>query len=235
MAETLFTSTSQAVSRCEFNEMNLQVGDRLEFQLTPTAMNPRLLTHLIGYEAGQSLLVRTPYQNNLPVNVHEGAQVVIRLFSGTKAFAFFSRVQRMCIAPFLYLHLAYPGEIQCLEIRKNERLPLRLLAEARAKGTWRPAMLLDLGMGGALVESAHRLGQPGEAVEVRISFPVEPILSEVQLNLTASILHVESHHDVDSLPSYRHGIEFRDLGKGDSVMLQNFLFRLLLEPHSTGG
>jgi hypothetical protein len=234
MAETLFTSTSQAVSRCEFGEMNLQVGDRLEFQLTPTALHPRLITHLIGYEPGQSVLMRTPFQNNLPVNVHEGAEVVIRAFSGTKAFAFLSQVQRMCIAPFLYLHLAYPNEIQYLEIRKNERLPLRLLAETRVKGTWRPAMLLDLGMGGSMVESAHHLGQPGDVVELRISFPVEPMLGEVQITAAAAIQHVEPHHGADGLPTYHHGVEFRDLSKGDSVMLQNFLFRLLLDAHGTG-
>ena len=235
MPETLFSPMSQAVSRCEFSEMNLQVGDRLEFQLTPSAMHPRLFTHLIGYEPEQSVLVRTPFQNNLPVNVHEGVQVVIRAFSGTRAFAFLSQVQRMCIAPFLYLHLAYPSEIQYLEIRKNERLPLRLLAETRARDTWRPAMLLDLGMGGSLVESTHQLGQPGETVELRISFPVEPILGEIQISVAATILHVEPYHAADALPTYRHGVEFRDLGKGDSVMLQNFLFRLLLEPHSSGG
>jgi hypothetical protein len=33
------------------------------------------------------------------------------------------------------------------------------------------------------------------------------------------------------LPVWRQGVEFQALGKRDAVMLQNFLFRLLLEPH----
>jgi hypothetical protein len=231
MAESLFTPSAQPVSRCAFEEMNPRVGERLEFQLMPSALHPRLYTHLIGYEPSQSLLVRTPYENQLPVNVSEGAGVVIRAFSGTRAFAFATRIQRLCIAPFLYLHLAFPEEVQYLEIRAQERLPLRLLAQARVQGDWRPALLLDLGLGGALVESAHPLGQAGDTTELRFAFPVPPMEGEAEVNVAATIQHVDPHHGADGLPVWRQGVEFQALGKRDAVMLQNFLFRLLLEPH----
>lgn len=232
MADSLFASANRPASRCAFDEMGLRVGDRLEFQQLPGKLHPRLFTHLIGYEPGLSLLVRTPYEGHLPVNVQEGDAVVIRTFSGTKAFAFTSRIQRLCIAPFLYLHLDFPEAIQCLEIRADERLPLRLLAEARpAGGEWQPALLLDLGMGGALVESNHPLGQPGQVLELRFAFPVPPLEGEVSLCVEAVLQHVDAHHGSDGLSAWRHGVAFRGLGKGDSVMLRNFLFRLLLEPH----
>ena len=231
MAEALFTQNPRNLAYCDFSEMNLQVGERVEFQLTPTRLHPRLYTRLIGYVPGESVLVRTPLSNNLPVNVHEGQQAVVRVFSGTKAFAFLTQVQRICIAPFLYLHLGFPAEIQCLEIRKNQRLPVRLLAEVKVKTLWKPALLLDLGMGGALVESAHPLGEPGEGVEVRFSFPVEQLEREVPLTVTASLLHVEAHPTGDAPPTWRQGVKFQRLGKGEKVMLQNFLLKMLVDAH----
>lgn len=232
MAEALFPPESRNVGCCAFSDMKLQVGDRLEFQLTPTAMNPRLFTHVVGYEPGESLLVRTPFQNNLPVNVYEGQQVVVRTFSGTRAFAFLTRVQRICISPFLYLHLDFPAEVQCMVIRRNQRLPVHLLAEARGKGGWHPAMLIDLGLGGAQVECAHPLGAPGETAELRFAFPVEPLEGDVTLTVRAKILHAEPFHGAYGPTTWRHGVEFQGLGKGDRVMLQNFLFASLLHGHA---
>lgn len=60
MAEALFPSVSGRPGRCAFTETRLKIGQRLEFQLTPAALNPRRYTHLIGYEPGQSVLVATP-------------------------------------------------------------------------------------------------------------------------------------------------------------------------------
>lgn len=145
MTEDLFANASGRRGRCPFTAMKPRVGQRIEFQIAPAALHPRLFTHLIGYEPGESVLVRTPHENNLPVNVHEGQAVLVRSFDGTRAYAFETTVQRICIAPFLYLHLAYPPEVQYLQVRQDARVPVRLLAEVRAQETWLPALVLDLG------------------------------------------------------------------------------------------
>lgn len=228
MAEALFPPASGRPARCAFTETRLKIGQRVEFQLTPAALHPRLYTHLIGYEPGQSVLVATPRQDNLPVNVHEGQALVLRAFSGTRAYAFETLVQRICISPFLYLHLAYPGEVQYLQIRKDARLPVRLLAEVCLGEHWHPALILDLGMGGALLETAHALGAAGQAVTLRFAIPVEAMQEEVPLTLSAQVLHVQRHQDGNAPATWRQGVAFASPGKGERVMLQNFLFGVLL-------
>ncbi len=228
MVETLFPDASGPAARCGFAETRLKIGQRLAFQLAPTALHPRLYTHLIGYEPGQSVLVATPRQDNLPVNVHEGQAVVVRAFSGTRLFAFETQIQRICIAPFLYLHLAYPGEVQSLQIRWDARLPVRLLAEVQVGEQWQPALVLDLGMGGAQLETAHPLGEAGKRVALRFAIPVEAMQEEVPLRLTARVLHGERHQAGNAPATWRHGVVFESPSKGERVMLQNFLFSVLL-------
>ncbi len=225
MAEDLFPPGSRDLTRCGFGEMAPRIGERVEFQLTPTRLQPRLYTHVIGYEPGEGLLIRTPLQNNLPANLHEGQEVVIRGFTGTRAYAYTTRVQRICIMPFLYLHLDLPKEMQCVEVRKSQRKPVRLLGEAKTdeEGQWQPVMLLDLGLGGALVESGHSLGEEGEELDLRFTIPVELLEQDIELNTASGLLHVQSHRRDDGPQTYRHRLKFQDLGKGERVLLQNFL------------
>lgn len=229
MAKALFPPVSGRPARCAFTETRLKIGQRLEFQLTPTSLHPRLYTHLIGYEPGQSVLVATPRQGPLPVDVHEGQGLVLRAFSGTRAYAFETQVQRICISPFLYLHLAYPGEVQYLQIRKEARLPVRLLAEVEVDGHSHPALILDLGMGGALLETAHALGTEGKTVTLRFAIPVEAMQEEVPLTLSAQVLHVQRHESGNAPATWHHGVAFASPGKDERVMLQNFLFGILVE------
>lgn len=236
MAEALFPFSSQDIKRGSFDDLKLQVGERIELQRTPAGLNPRLFTRVVGYVPGESLLVRTPLENNLPADLREGDKVFVRAFSGTRAFGFTSTVQRLCVAPFLYMHLAIPDEVQYVDIRHDQRLPVKLLAEARAAGSdWQPVLMLDLAEGGSLVESMHVLGETGAEIELRFSFPLEHLAQEVTLTV-AGKLHPAGTPQLDvGVQAYRYGVEFGELSGNDAVLLQNFLFSLLWDTQTKHG
>ena len=48
------------VATCEFDEMNLQIGERIELERMESADKTRYFTTLIGYMRNQSLLIKTP-------------------------------------------------------------------------------------------------------------------------------------------------------------------------------
>lgn len=229
MTEDLFANASGRRGQCPFTAMKPKVGQRIEFQIAPAALHPRLFTHLIGYEPGESVLVRTPLENHLPVNVHEGQAVLVRCFDGTRAYAFETTVQRICIAPFLYLHLAYPPEVQYLQVRQAARVPVRFLAEVRAQASWQPALVLDLGLGGALLETSHALGETGSPVEVRLAIPVDSTQAEVPMTLVARLQRIDRHQEGAGPPVWRQGVKFEGCGREERMRLQNFLLRQMLE------
>lgn len=228
MAETLFPYNPQDIKLCGFDDLHLQVGDRLEVQRIPASHNPRLFTRVIGY-APESLLIRTPLVNNLPADLQEGDKVYVRGFTGTRAFGFASSVQRLCIAPFLYMHLQVPKEVQYVEIRRDQRLPVKLLAQIKGAGDWQPALMLDLAESGSLVECQHAVGEPGDEVTLKFSFPLEHMEQEVTLSVAGILHRAQAQRREDGLQVYRYGVEFKDMPGNDAVLLQNFLFKLLLD------
>lgn len=236
MAEALFPYSPQDIKHCSFADLKLQVGERIELQRSPAGLNPRLFTRVIGYAPGESLLIRTPVVNNLPADLREGDKVYVRAFSGTRAFGFASSVQRLCIAPFLYMHLTMPGEVQYVDIRHDQRLPVKLLAEARgAGGDWQPVLMLDLAEGGSLVESMHAMGGVGAEVELRFSFPLAHLAQEVTLTVAGKLHPAGTPQLDDGVQAYRYGVEFGELSGNDAVLLQNFLFNLLWDMQTRHG
>ncbi len=232
MAEALFPFDKKDIKQCRFEDMNLQVGQRVELQRIPPGINPRLFSVLIGYAPGESLLVRMPLLSNLPADLQEGDRLYLRVSSGTQAFGFATKVQRLCIVPFHYMHLAMPSEIQCVDIRHDQRFTVNILAEIKATGRdWQPTLMLDLAEGGSMVECAHTIGEPGTAVELRFSIPAGHAEQEVTLTLVGKVHKTETRHREDGLQAYRHGIEFAELSGNDALLLQNFLFRLMLDHH----
>lgn len=232
MAEALFPFDKKDIKQCRFEDMNLQVGQRVELQRIPPGINPRLFSIVIGYAPGESLLVRMPLHNKLPSDLQEGDPLYMRVSSGTRAFGFATKIQRLCIVPFHYMHLAIPNEIQCVDIRRDQRFTVSMLAEIKAAGgEWQPALMQDLAEGGSLVECAHAIGEPGTAVELRFSIPAGHAEQEVMLTLSGKVHKVEAQHREDGLHAHRHGIEFDGPSGNDALLLQNFLFRLMLDHH----
>lgn len=230
MAEALFPFDKKDIKQCRFEDMHLQVGQRVEIQRIPPGINPRLFSSVIGYAPGESLLVRTPLHNKLLPDLQEGDRLYVRASSGTQAFGFATTVQRLCIAPFHYMHLAVPGEIQCVDIRRDQRFAVNILAEIKvAGGDWQPALMRDLAEGGSLVEAAHAVGEPGTAVELRFTIPAGHAEQEATLTLPGKVHKVEAIHREDGLHAHRHGIEFEGLGGSDALLLQNFLFHLMFD------
>ena len=232
MAEALFPFDKKDIKQCRFEDMALEVGQRVELQRAPPGVNPRLFSTLIGYAPGESLLVRTPVLNNLPVDLQEGDRLYLRLSSGTRAFGFATKVERLCIVPFHYMHLAVPDEIQCVDIRRDRRFNVNILAEIKAAGQdWQPALMLDLAEGGSLIECAHAVGESGTAIELRFGLPAGHAEQEVTLTLPGKVDKTETRNRDEGLRAYRHGIEFTGLAGNDALLLQNFLFRLMLDHH----
>ena len=223
------------VAPCEFDEMNLQIGERVELERIDSADKTRYFTTLIGYMRNQSLLVKTPIAGGLPLSIADEAVMAVRVFSGTKAFAFVVPVMRVCTSPAHYIHLAFPSTIQCAEIRKALRVSLRLTAKAKAVNVRefpQEVEITDLSISGAHVESDKLLGQKGQHLQLSLAFRINPNDYEAHLNVKARIQSVEHHTPArEGAAVYVHGVEFEDLGSAESILLQSYIYQLLIAEH----
>lgn len=233
-----FAAANLSVVDYSFDDMHLQAGERVQIELRVGAEQQRLLTTLVGYADGESVLIRTPLANGLPLTLAEGEKVVVRAFSGQTAFAFTSTIQRVCTSPFAYVHLSYPSTVRgamirdALRVRANlaaQVTNLRLGVEARPV----PAILSDISTAGASLDAYEPLGKEGDVLSLAFTFYIKPHDYDVNLRITAAIQTRREQEEAD--PSgrniIRHGVRFQGLHASEIILLQNLVYQLMVDDH----
>ena len=235
MNQQLPRATRFPLTDFSFDDMRLQVGERVQIELLGAHEHEHHFTTLIGYLKGQSLLVKTPIVHGLPLPVPDGATVEVRAFSGSTVFTFQCEVVRVCVSPFAYLHLSFPTLIRGAVIRKSERVRVNIPARVAsvregAQEEWLPAGIVNIGTGGALIESRHELGGPNAAIRVAFSFNIEPDDFEASVSVQAVIQKVTQAGEMDAAGRVLkyYGVQFRGLQPGQAVVLQNLVDQRLI-------
>lgn len=223
-------------SKIEFEDMNLQVGVRLQIMLKDTSVPTVLYTTLIGFVLGEYLLLQIPQDNGEPVSIPQAATVAIRVFSGVSVFTFDSRVESIVSEPRAYMLLTFPDNIQKVGLRKAVRvkanLPVRILNPADRE-VLKEATLSDISLSGALVSTSNPLGSSGDNILIEFSIKVQPQNLDVTISTNASIRSVQqavgSSVDGRSFYTvYTYGINFSDIDAAHQAMLQNYVYETLL-------
>lgn len=217
----------------EFEDMNLQVGVRLQI-MASNATNPTVhYTTLIGFSAGEYLLLKIPQES---AAMHQGDCVIIRVFSGVSVFTFGSTIESVVTAPRAFMLLAFPTTIQKVGLRKAVRVKANLPVKIKSPqdpANFKIATLSDISLSGALVSTARPLGVSGDMIDIEFTLRDQASNRDVTITTTASIRSVQqsagSTADGATFRTvYSHGINFHDIGATDQVILQNFVYETLL-------
>ena len=204
------------------SQMLLSPGDMLQLQLPGGSHGERYQVRMIGYHAPISLLVTAPKVNGRLVFVKEGQRFLVRGFVGKDAVGYSTRVLKSNLAPFAYLHLAWPEEVQTMRIRHSARVPVDLVCAVTYDNWQSAARIVDLSPGGARMVSVQPIAASGE--QIRLAFRINPGGAEVYLNLTALVRTITE--DGDQVTT---GVEFVNLGEGDRLYLSNMVYQNLLK------
>ena len=215
------------VKPCAFADMHLAVGDRILLE-SRGPVPGRHYTTLVGYAPGESVLVRTPVEGGLPVPYADGQSLSLRAFTGIGVFAFDTAIQRICTSPFHYLHLTFPASVRGARIRHTERVRVALPTEIQVGERRLPALITDLGVGGAMLECAAKL-TVGTPLTVHLAFSLEALQIQAAFDARGRIKRiVERRHPEQAVPLADYGVAFERLTLGQRVMLQNFVYHHLL-------
>lgn len=211
-----------AVRDYPFAEMHLQVGDRIALE-SRVRHGERHYATLLGYAPGESVLVRTPIAGGLPVAYADGEALTVHAFTGLGIFSFDTAIQRICTSPFHYLHLTFPECVRGARIRDSERVRVTLPTEITVGSMRLPAVVTDLGVGGALIECAADL-QPGEALTLHLALTLESLGIDAAFDAPARVQRrVARPHPDEAVPLHDYGVAFGPLTTEQRLMLQNFV------------
>jgi c-di-GMP-binding flagellar brake protein YcgR len=156
----------------------------------------------------------------------------VRILQGSNVMGFISTVTHSATKPFPHLHLSYPGEIESLAVRNAERINANLPALVRNTrdpdndDSWQPALVKDLSMTGARLESIEPLGRKGERLVVK--FEVDVCGEKEQIMVLTDICNrsVIRHHNDPEDSRYCCGISFQQVNRFQEVMLNNCVLKL---------
>ncbi len=205
----------------------IRIGSVLQMQSSAEA--PRLQVKLIGYLKNRGLIVTLPESGGELVMLKEGQSFIIRFFSGQHAYAFTSVVSKQTSVPFPHLHLSYPREVRGLEIRKDSRIDVDLIAailmndgNVERSGAGK---IVNISRGGAALRAKTRLGKKGETINVKFKIAVHDMQSFVTFD---SIIRTIDEEQTDPSMPYLHGIQFVNSEQNCSLALAAFVYQKIV-------
>ncbi|MDD2721052.1 MAG: flagellar brake protein [Gallionella sp.] len=213
----------------DLRSLRLAIGDAIQLQDFSYDKH-RFFVKLIGFVERKSVLVSHPMQNDKLVFIKDGEGYQVRGFSGTKTYEFNTTVLGVCLTPYPYLHLTYPAQVKTANMRGAVRIKLRLVCtiETAAGGAKLPAVIEDLSISGARVRADKTFGKEGDKVTVGLRLQID---GENQVFLVpAMIRNVRAEPDSQTgRPAIMHGLEFVQTVSLELTMLQNFVYKSILE------
>lgn len=223
-------------AKIDFDDMNLQVGVRLQIMPRHASSPTVQYTSLIGFVADEYLLLQIPHQEGVAVDIAAGTEVALRVFSGVSVFTFDARVEAVLKSPRAFMLLSFPDNIQKVGLRKAVRvkanIPVRIINPA-TREVMKEATLSDISLSGALVSTSNPLGATGDTIHIEFSILVQSQNEEVAIATSASVRSVQQA--VGTAPDggsfytlYTYGINFLDIDASHQAILQNYVYETLL-------
>ncbi len=211
----------------DLQSIKLVIGDTLQLQ-DFSSDKQRYFVKLMGFMNKKSVLVSHPRTDEKLSFIKEGHAFLVRGFAGTKTYEFSSNVISVCLTPYPYLHLAFPPQVKTTCMRAAVRIKLRLVCTVEAAGQKISAIIVDMSISGARIQASRAFGQVGDTVLVGLRMQVA---GDTQVFVVSALIrNVRMEKDGQSGDAvYSYGMEFVQNQSIDLTVLQNFIYKSMLE------
>lgn len=214
-----------------FEQMNLQVGGRIQLITHRTLRPIQHFSTVIGWVKDEYMIVKIPQENGMPIAVSEGDKLTVRVFSGVNVCSFSAVVQRVFLRPLMYAHVSFPSDIQGTSLRAAMRVKVDIPAQmSREDGQHRPVFLVNLSVSGALIEAAQPLSREGDVVQLDFTLLAPPDNRQVRIHTQALIRNasVAQSQKMEGKDVFSYGVQFMSLDPAHFTLLQNLTYEAML-------
>ena len=219
--------TKKAGGNVSFEDMNLQVGTRLQL-ITHGVTRNEYFSSLIGYEPNRFMFVRMPQEGGFAVPLKVATKVDVRIFSGVSIFTFTSMVEYVYNTPRIFVELSFPTQIRMIPLRKDIRINITIpvtVLRVNNEPLGKPLSVsaLDLSVTGTMIASDTPFGAVGD--NVSLSFPLRNVATneDAVIDVVATIRNLREDVDGKGKTNFKHGVLFQELRPFHQAMVQNFI------------
>ena len=174
--------------RASFTSLDLKPGMAMQTQRLIEGA-PKQESQYFGVIAGQGVMVRPIGETTPRSLLSPGDICMVRGFSGRYEYSFLSEVLHIAQEPCTYAVLSHPPYVEARTVRQSLRAkaawPTRVKPAGAAR--WNVVDMVDIGTGGAMVQSESLTVQVGALVDVQLELMVEH--QALTLQLQAMVKH----------------------------------------------
>ena len=174
--------------RASFTSLDLKPGMAMQTQRLIEGA-PKQESQYFGVIAGQGVMVRPVGETTPRSLLSPGDICMVRGFSGRYEYSFLSEVLHIAQEPCTYAVLSHPPYVEARSVRQSLRAkaawPTRVKPAGAAR--WNVVEMVDIGTGGAMVQSESLKVQVGAQVDVQLELMVEH--QALTLQLQAMVKH----------------------------------------------
>lgn len=209
----------------------LSIGTVLQVQEKSAPSRAALPCRLIGYIEGEALFITQPADAKRTLRPEVRDVLLLRGFSGRAVVSMLSSVVAMGQFPSPYLVLAMPTKVHKVQLRKAKRVQVRIGATLRAEGqaasaVKRVAVIRDICLNGALVQSADASFQPGDPLCLDFSAYVDG--QQEDFSISGRVASGAPVHGASAAGFVSFGVEF-SLSKEQTARLSHLIIERLEE------
>lgn len=209
------------------DQIRLNIGDTLQLQFQSESEHSRCVVTLIGYLAGQGVIVSTPMLNGSVMMIREGQVFVVRLFSGKTAYAFTAVTNRVSHMPYPHLHLSYPKDVRGLVVRGSARARANIGCHAIIEGgSGFACVARDISSGGALIAVNDKIGEVGGKISLKMRVKVSDTEHMLILNCVIRSVNYSPSSDAEA-PTVLYGLSFENMNSQDTLVISALLYQNL--------
>lgn len=210
----------------------LKIGETI--QISPVADNSGATRYFVKYLGGldkTSIICTLPMVDEKILLVKENAGFSASLFSGKHVYRFNTIVEAVMSKPYPHMHLKFPREIFASLLRKNQRINTNIIASMRNKMTPEFAeklftgRMLDLSMGGAMIEAKQLVGNIDDIIEC--SFRLDIAGDNATFTHSSVLCKVIAPNEKDAEKIYKVALQFNELNPQNKALLSSYIFQSL--------
>jgi hypothetical protein len=174
--------------RASFTSLDLKPGMAMQTQRLIEGA-PKQESQYFGVIEGQGVMVRPVGETTPRSLLSPGDICMVRGFSGRYEYSFLSEVLHIAQEPCTYAVLSHPPYVEARTVRQSLRAkaawPTRVKPAGAAR--WNVVDMVDIGTGGAMVQSESLTVSVGALVDVQLELMVEH--QALTLQLQAMVKH----------------------------------------------
>lgn len=212
-----------------FDKVNLAPGDMIQLQSLGEGQEERYTVRVVGVMKPKSVLVSTPVIEGKVIFIREGANFLVRAFSGLNVCGFKARVLKSNLSPYPYLHLTYPATVHAMRIRKAMRAPVDIIIviyQQEGGKQLASARIVDLSVGGARVHSLAPFGNRGDHLFITFKVRYDDI---EEIVTTPAVIRSQGEEEVDAQGRAMQvtGLQFAEITQSQRLIIMNLVYQHL--------